>query len=148
MRTVVIAHHDPAIAAALEADLRQAGYHINTCPGPFPPKLRCIQCDTGYCPLTDAADVLIYDPTLVALNDDGDYQNLAVESAHAHPDLPTLVTTFTPAEAEAATGVLTQANNAVLAATDRSEILVQVAQLVARQIPSAAAMIGVHDTQP
>ena len=60
MRTVLIAHRDPGIADSLEADFRREGYHITTCPGPFPPKLRCIQCDTGYCPLTDAADVLIY----------------------------------------------------------------------------------------
>ena len=104
MRTVLIAHQDPAIVATLEMDLRQAGYHITSCPGPFPPRLRCIQCDTGYCPLTDAADVLIYDPTLVALDESGAAQNLAVESALAHPEIPMLVTTLTPAEAEAAPG--------------------------------------------
>jgi hypothetical protein len=75
MRTVLIAHRDPAIADSFEADLQREGYHINTCPGPFPPTLRCIQCDTGYCPLTDAADVFIYDPTLVGLGAGGTYQN-------------------------------------------------------------------------
>jgi hypothetical protein len=127
---VLIAHRDPEIAASLEADLRQAGYHVNSCPGPFPPQLRCIQCDTGYCPLTDAADVLIYDPTLVALDASGAAQNLAVESALAHPDLPMLVTTFTPAEAEAARSVIARAKNVALGARDRLEMVVQVNQLV------------------
>src|ERR1700726_2262493 len=126
MRTVLIAHRDPAIADSLVADLRREGYHVNTCPGPFPPALRCIQCDTGYCPLTDAADVLIYDPTLVALDADGASHNLAVESALAHPDIPMLVTAFTPAEADAAADVQLEAPNIVLGAQDRSEILLQV----------------------
>jgi len=134
MRTVLIAHRDPAMAASLEADLRQAGYHINSCPGPFPPKLRCIQCDTGYCPLTDAADVLIYDPTLVALDDHGVSQNLAVESALAHPELPMLVTTFTAAEAVAAAGVIARAKNVVLGARDRAEMVAQVNQLMTRTL--------------
>ena len=106
MRTVLIAHRDPAIATSLEADFRRVGYHVTTCPGPFPPRLRCIQCDTGYCPLTDAADVLVYDPTLVALDDDGASHNLAVESALAHTDIPMLVTALTPAEVDAAAGVI------------------------------------------
>jgi hypothetical protein len=134
MRTVVIAHRDPAIAAALEADLRETGYHLNTCPGPFPPKLRCIQCDTGYCPLTDAADVLIYDPTLVALDDDGVSHNLALESALSHPDIPMLVTGFTETEAEGAADVMAKAQNVVLAAQDRAEMLVQVNRLASRTL--------------
>ena len=129
MRTVLIAHRDPAIADSLEADLSRAGYHINTCPGPFPPKLCCIQCDTGYCPLTDAADVLIYDPTLVGLGVSGAYQNLALESARAHPDIPMLVTAFTEGEAQAAPGVMARAENVFIAAQDRAEMLVQIDQL-------------------
>jgi hypothetical protein len=138
MRTVVIAHRDPVIAAALETDLREAGYHLNTCPGPFPPKLRCIQCDTSYCPLTDAADVLIYDPTLVALDDDGVFHNLAVESALSHPDIPMLVTAFTETEAEAAADVVAKAQNVVLAAQDRAEMLVQVNRLASRTLEMLA----------
>lgn len=138
MRTVVIAHRDPAIAAALEADLREAGYHLNTCPGPFPPKLRCIQCDTGYCPITDAADVLIYDPTLVAFDDKGVSHNLALESALSHPGIPMLVTGFTETEAEAATAVMANTHNVVLAALDRAEMLVQVNRLASRRLEMLA----------
>jgi hypothetical protein len=138
MRTVVIAHRDPAIAAALEADLREAGYHLNTCPGPFPPKLRCIQYDTGYCPLTDAADVLLYDPTLVALDDNGVSHNLAVESALSHPDIPMLVTGFTETEAEGAADVIAKAQNVVLAAQDRAEMLVQVNRLASHTLEMLA----------
>jgi len=53
----------------------------------------------------------------VALGAGGKLQNLALESAHAHPDLPVLVTALTEAEAEAATDVIAQARNVVLAET-------------------------------
>jgi hypothetical protein len=134
MRSVLIAHRDPVVAAGLEADLHQAGYHVVGCPGPFPPTLRCIQCDTGYCPLTDGADLLIYDPTLVALDAAGLERNLAVESALANPSIPMLVTTSTDAEAEMAPGVTAQAPNISSASTDRAEMLVQVGQLLANSL--------------
>ncbi|HLZ26875.1 MAG TPA: hypothetical protein VKV73_06100 [Chloroflexota bacterium] len=134
MRTVLIAHRDPAIANSLEADFRRLGYHITTCPGPFPPKLRCIQCDTGYCPLTDGADVLVYDPTLVALDADGTSHNLAVESALAHPDIPMIAIAFTPAEADAAADVRARAPNVVIGAQDRADMLRQVHQLMAQTL--------------
>jgi hypothetical protein len=134
MRTVLIAHRDAEIASSLEADFRRVGYHINTCPGPFPPKLRCIRCDTGYCPLTDGADVLIYDPTLVALDADGSSHNLALESALAHPDIPMVVIAITPAEADAAADVMARAPNVVIGAHDRAEMLRQVNQLMTRTL--------------
>jgi hypothetical protein len=73
---------------------------------------------------------LRYDPTLVELDADGASHNLAVESALAHPDIPKLVTSFTPAETEAAASVMAQAQNFELGAQDRSEMLVQVNQLM------------------
>jgi hypothetical protein len=57
MRTVLIAHRDVAFAEQLAAELRQAGYHVIDCPGPWPPAERCIHCDKGYCPLTEGADL-------------------------------------------------------------------------------------------
>jgi hypothetical protein len=134
MRSVLIAHRDPTLAGSLEADLREAGYRIVTCPGPFPPKLRCIQCDTGECPLTDGADLLIYDPTLVALDAAGVVRNLAVESALAHPNIPMLVTSSNDTESELASSVIAQAPNVTRAATDRTEMLVQVDQLMASSL--------------
>jgi len=134
MRTVVIAHRDPAIAADVGAGLRRTGYNIITCPGPFPPKLRCIRCDTGYCPLTDAANVLVYDPTLVALDDDGVSHNLAVESALNHPDIPMLVTNFTETEAAGTADVIAKAHNVVPAAQDRADMLVPINGLAYRTL--------------
>jgi hypothetical protein len=141
VRTVLIAHRDPEVANSLEADFRRMGYHITTCPGPFPPRLRCIQCDTGYCPLTDGADVLVYDPTLVAVDTGGTWHNLAVESALAHPDIPMVVIAFTPAEADAAAGVLARAPNVVIGAQDRAEMLRQVSQLGDPHPGDAAAQL-------
>jgi hypothetical protein len=132
MYSVLIAHRDPILAAGLEADLRQAGYHIVGCPGPFPPKLRCIRCDTGSCSLTDGADLLIYDPTLIATDMNGVLRNLAVESAQAHPTIPMLVPVATAAEAEMAPGVIAQGPQVTRAATDRAELLGQVRQLLVR----------------
>ncbi len=91
MRTILIAHRDQIFAEQLAAELRHAGYNIIDCPGPWPPRLRCIRCDRGYCPLTEAADLMIYDPELTALNDLGQPYNLAVDSAQAHPEVPMLL---------------------------------------------------------
>ena len=91
MRTVLVAHRDVAFAEQLAAELRQAGYRVIDCPGPWPPAERCIRCDKGYCPLTEGADLMIYDPQLTALDALGQRYNLAVDSAKAHPDLPMLL---------------------------------------------------------
>jgi hypothetical protein len=91
MRTVLIAHRDVAFAQQLAAELRQAGYRVIECPGPWPPRERCIRCDKGYCPLTEGADLMIYDPELTALDPHGKRYNLAVDSARAHPEVPLLL---------------------------------------------------------
>jgi hypothetical protein len=91
MRTILIAHRDVTFAEQLAAELRQAGYHVIDCPGPWPPSERCIRCDKGYCPLTEAADLMIYDPLLTALDTHGQRYNLAVDSARAHTEVPMLL---------------------------------------------------------
>src|SRR5437763_9354218 len=91
MRTILIAHHDQAFAEQLTAELREGGYRVIDCAGPWPPELRCIRCDKGYCPLTESADLMIYDPDLTGLTDLGLPCNLAVDSARAHPEVPMLL---------------------------------------------------------
>jgi hypothetical protein len=91
MRTILIAHHDQALAQRLTAELREGGYRVIDCAGPWPPRLRCIRCDKGYCPLTESADLMIYDPNLTGLDDLGHSYNLAVDSARAHPEVPMLL---------------------------------------------------------
>src|SRR6266508_6450838 len=91
MHTVLIAHRDPTYSEQLATDLRGAGYRVITCGGPWPPRERCIRCDKGYCPLTEGADLMIYDAELTGLDDEGERHNLAVESALAHPDVPMLL---------------------------------------------------------
>ena len=91
MYTVLIAHRDVSFAELLAAELRSNGYFaVVTCPGPWPPQ-RCVRCDKGYCPLTEGADLMVYDPTLASLDADGHSHNLAVDSALAHPDVPMLL---------------------------------------------------------
>jgi hypothetical protein len=91
MRTILIAHHNEAFAEQLSAELREGGYRVIDCAGPWPPESRCIRCDRGYCPLTESADLMIYDPALTGLNDLGQPYNLAVDSARAHPEVPMLL---------------------------------------------------------
>ena len=91
MHTILIAHRDPEYSEQLAADLRAAGFRVITCGGPWPPKERCIRCDTGYCPLTEGADLMIYDAELTALDTQGKRYNLAVDSALAHPEIPMLL---------------------------------------------------------
>ena len=81
MKTILVAHRDEVFAEQLTAELRNVGYNVIDCAGPWPPKERCIRCDKGYCPLTEAADLMIYDPQLTAVNQEGERYNLAIESA-------------------------------------------------------------------
>lgn len=90
MYSVLIAQHDVPFAERLSAQLRSEGFRVITCPGPWPPQ-RCIRCDEGYCPLTEGADVMIYDPHLVSRDAQEQPFNLAVGSALAHPDVPMLL---------------------------------------------------------
>ena len=61
MYTILIAHRDTVFAEQLSSVLRDGGYRVISCPGPWPPVERCIRCDIGYCPLTEGADLMIYD---------------------------------------------------------------------------------------
>ena len=88
MRSILIAHRDGDFADTLTAELRGWGYHVIDCPGPLPPALRCIRCDKGYCPLSEAVDLMIYDPELIAFDDTDTVHNLAIDSARAHRDIP------------------------------------------------------------
>jgi hypothetical protein len=97
MHTILIAHQDQAFAEQLTAELREGGYRVVDCAGPWPPDVRCIRCDRGYCPLTESADLMIYDPQLTALDSLGQRYNLALDSARAHPDVPMLLA-WSPAE--------------------------------------------------
>ena len=90
MQTVLIAHRDSAYAEQLATDLRLAGFRVISCGGPWPPRERCIRCDKGYCPLTEGADLMIYDAEMTGIDDYGTRHNLADESALAHPDVPML----------------------------------------------------------
>ena len=91
MRTILIAHRDADFADELATELRAWGYRVIECPGPLPPALRCIRCDKGYCPLTEGADLMMYDPHLTACDETGQPHNLAIDSALAHQDVPMLL---------------------------------------------------------
>jgi hypothetical protein len=138
MKTILIAHRDADFAARLTADLRAGGFHVIDCSGPQPPKERCIRCDKGYCPLTEAADVMIYDPLLSGVNAQGERDNLATESAMAHPDVPMLLAWAPPAVPAAGTlrAIRAEAPNVHVAAHDSAGLIRQIRSLLA---PTAVA---------
>lgn len=130
MRTVLIAHRDASFASSLATPLLQAGYRTITCPGPWPPALRCIRCDVGYCPLTEAADVLIYDPNLVGYDGQGSAHALAVDSAQAHPDVPLLLAWPEAEEPTATETIASQVARVQRASREAGALVEQVWSLV------------------
>lgn len=86
MHTVLIAHRDVDFAEQLAGQLRAGGYHtIVSCPDARPPA-GCI------CRLESVeADVMIYDPHMMADKADGRRHNLALDSALARPNVPLLL---------------------------------------------------------
>lgn len=136
MRTVLIAHGDVAYSETLSNILRLGGYRVINCGGPWPPIERCIRCDKGYCPLTEGADLMIYDPQLTALDKEGRRYNLAVDSALAHPEVPMLLA-WAP-DRTPDLGVLRQIRQDVptahVAGHEPSALLRQVHDLLARTL--------------
>ena len=134
MRTILIAHRDVAFAEQLTGELRAGGYRVISCPGPWPPAERCIRCDTGYCPLSAGADLMIYDPQLTAFDAAGRRYNLAVDSALAHPDVPMLLawSPRQPPEASSVGGIQAEVPSVQVAAEQPVERLQQIQRLLAR----------------
>src|SRR5581483_7171946 len=130
MRTIIIAQRDVQYAERLAAVLGAAGYRAITCPGPWPPALRCIRQDVGYCPLGEAADLLIYDPDLVARDADQHEHRLVEESAAAQADVPVLLAWPGEAEPAALATVLAQVPRASRAARSPEALVQQVFDLV------------------
>jgi hypothetical protein len=134
MQTILIAYRDPQYAQQLATDLRTAGFRVIECHGPEPPRERCIRCDKGYCPLTEGADLMIYDVHLQAPDAHGVDYNLALDSALAHPDLPMLLDW--PPEEPPDLGTLREIKARVphvhLAIHDRAALIQEVRQLLAQ----------------
>lgn len=132
MRTVLIAHRDIDFAEQLADDLHQGGYRVILCPGPLPPQARCIRCDKGYCPLTEGADLMIYDPRLMAFDGAGRAHNLAVDSALAHPDVPMLLawSPETAPDTEELRALRSQVPWIHVAAHDQATLLRQIHDLI------------------
>ena len=134
MLSVLIAQRDAEFANSLAALLEVAGYRPIICAGPWPPALRCIRCDIGYCPLTKAADVMIYDPDLVGYDAAGQAHLLAVQSAQAHPDVPMLLAWPADEAPESLTMVMACAGTTQIAATEPHELVEQIQRLVVASV--------------
>ncbi len=130
--TILIAHRDAAFADDLAAKLRASGYFLLIeCPGPWPPQ-RCVRCDQGYCPLTEGADLMIYDPRLTSRDAQGNLHYLAAESALAHPDVPMLLawSPNAPPDAGVLRAIRSAAPHVRIAAHDPASLLQQIRQLL------------------
>jgi hypothetical protein len=139
MITVLVAQPNVKFANALAEPLLAAGYRAITCPGPWPPALRCIRCDVGYCPLTEAADLLIYDPDLIAYGADGQRHTLAVDSANAQPDVPLLLAWPGDEEPASVAAILAEVPRAQRALRESDDLVGQVRQLVGPPFGSVPA---------
>jgi hypothetical protein len=133
MYTILIAHRDVEFAEKLGSVLQDGGYRVIGCPGPWPPVECCIRCDVGYWPLTEGADLMIYDPWLTALNRGGERYNLALDSALAHPEIPMLLAWSPADEPDFGTlrGIRNLAPHVHAAARERMALLRQIRSLLA-----------------
>ena len=144
MKTILIAHHDMGFAEQLASELRSGGYFtVLTCPGPWPPE-RCIRCDKGYCPLTEGADLMIYDPQMSAPDSEGQTHNLATESALAHPEVPMLLAWSPTSVPDAGTlrAIRAQAPHVHVAAHEPAALLRQIRELFAKTMEMEAVTVG------
>ncbi len=139
MRTILIAHRDVGYATSLAGTLSSAGYRTIICPGPWPPAMRCIRCDVGYCPLTEETDLMVYDPDLEATNKAGAPYNLAVDSAHAHPDVPLILAWPDGVEPQKTSYVQTQVPSARIAIREPAAFLRQIEELIGSPVEAGAA---------
>jgi hypothetical protein len=136
MHSILIAHRDSGFAEQLASDLRADGHNtIVSCPGPWPPQ-RCVRCDKGYCPLTEAADLMLYDPELTEIDGDGRSHNLAIDSARAHPDVPILLVwpSATP-DVTTLRAIRAEAPHARVGAHTSADLLGQIHDLLAQRLP-------------
>jgi hypothetical protein len=137
MHSILIAHRDVGFAEQLATQLRASGYFtIVTCPGPWPPQ-RCIRCDKGYCPLTEGAELMIYDPQLTAPDAVGHIHSLAVDSAVAHPDVPMLLASSPKSAPDGGTlsAIRAQAPHVHVAAHEPAALLRQIKALLTNPVP-------------
>ena len=139
MRTILIAHRDVGYATSLAGTLSSAGYRTIICPGPWPPAMRCIRCDVGYCPLTEETDLMVYDPDLEALDKSGAPYNLAVDSARAHPEVPLVLAWPDGVEPTKVAYVQTEVPTARIAVRDTPAFLRQLEELIGTALEPGAA---------
>jgi len=143
MQTILTAYRDAGYAGQLATDLRAAGFRVIDCSGPTPPRERCIRCDVGYCPLTEGADLMIYDAHLTALDANGGRYNLAVDSALAHPDVPLLLdwTPENPPDLGTLREIKARAPQVHMAIHDRAALIREIRKLLAGRQVAAPAQV-------
>jgi hypothetical protein len=142
MHTILIAHRNIQFAEQLARELRKAGgYRVITCPGPWPPQ-RCIRCDKAYCPLTEGADLMIYDPQLTSPDDLDNTVNLAAASASAHPEVPMLLAwrPSEPPDIGMLRAIRAEAPHVHVAAHELPALLRQIGALLEDRAPRAEAL--------
>jgi hypothetical protein len=141
MRTILIANADLATTSQRVNLLAGAGYNVITCPGPWPPN-RCSRHTVGYCPLTEGADLMLYDPTLEGHGTNGQAYTLAIDSGLAHPDVPLVLDSDDPSYPQATLDAICAAvPSAEVAEREPSALLAQIERLLDSGA-SAAASLG------
>jgi hypothetical protein len=75
--------------------------------------MRCVRCDVGYCPLTEGADLMIYEAEMTGLDHEAHAQDLALQSALAHPDTPMILVWHTAEEPAVVARILNAAPRSI-----------------------------------
>jgi hypothetical protein len=88
VRTILMARPE-SVRASQRFNLRAgAGYNVVTCPGPWP-QARCARHTMGYCPMTEGADLMLYDAGLQLVGVAPiDEHHLAVRASLQRPAQP------------------------------------------------------------
>lgn len=92
MTRVLVVQRDHDLAEQYAAWLRQAGFDVILCGGPWPPTYYCPLMATGACSLCAEADIFVYDPWLYVQRDKVSAVELIRELRRAYPHQPVLLT--------------------------------------------------------
>lgn len=138
MRTILVARPESASTSQRVNLLAAAGYNVITCPGPWP-HTRCGRHSVGYCPLTEGADLMLYDPALESQDANGQRFKLAVDSGRAHPEVPLVLESDDPHYSPAALEEICLAvPGAEVAQSEPQALLAQIHRLLQERAPGQA----------
>ena len=130
MSNILIAHHDPEYTREVAAALESAGYQATVCTSAWESELTCLRGLLGSCPLTDGADLMIYDPGLTDARIREASGIAALASAEDNPVVPLLLAPCGHADERGADSIVRDLPTAKIAMDGPAAVVAQVASLI------------------